>query len=149
MTVLDMDQGLVGVKGSRSSLEVIWKRYAMIVEAVSKVNDVDWASGKKPADSEIISVYFGKSSFYDQSKVLQHVKRFPDMIEWLERTDSDSDATLKLWGFLKPVYILKDLEIWLAGKSEEQKEEQKDKKDRKGKKKMTQTNSHKKSSGRK
>jgi hypothetical protein len=142
MNVLDMDRGLVGIKGARSSLQLIWKRYVAVIEAISKVNDVDWVSGKKPADSEIISVYFGKSTFYDQSKVLQHVKLFPDMVEWLERTISNSDATLKVWGSYKATFILKDLETWIGDKLAEQK-------DRKGKKKMTEPRSHKKSSGRK
>ena len=76
-----MDQGLIGVKGSRASLEVIWKRYITITRAISKVGEMDWDSGKKPVDSEIISVYGGKSAFYDQLKVLQHVQFYTDMVE--------------------------------------------------------------------
>jgi hypothetical protein len=144
MTILDMDQGLVGTKGSRPSLEIMWKRYVVITEAIVKAGSVDWVSGsKKPADTEIISVYASKSSFYDQSKVLQHVKLFPDMLEWLERSDSNLDATVKLWGFYRTAYSLKDLENWIGKQHEEAQ------KDRKGKKKVTETRSHKKSGGRK
>ncbi|KAF8799540.1 hypothetical protein BYT27DRAFT_7263843 [Phlegmacium glaucopus] len=110
MTALDMDQGLVGTKGSRSSIETIWKQYVTITKAISKVGDVDWVFGsKKPVDSEIISVYGGRSTFYEQSKVLQHVKLYPDMVEWLEQSNSDANATTNLWGFYKPMYTLKDL----------------------------------------
>ncbi|KAF8811543.1 hypothetical protein BYT27DRAFT_6441316 [Phlegmacium glaucopus] len=153
MTALGMDQGLVGNKGSHASLETIWKRYLTIIRATSKVGDVDWVFGsKKPSDSEIISVYSGKSSFYEQAKVLQHVKLYPDMVEWLERTDSDISTTTNLWGFYKMMYVLKDLEKWIGKKGEE------GQKDRKGKKKVTmeesvspspqkKTKSHKKSAG--
>ena len=134
MTVLDMDQGLVGLKGSRASLETIWKRYTTIIKAISKVGDVDWEYGKKPAEGEIIGVYGGKSAFYDQSKVLQYVRRHPEMVEWLERSDLDSeDDPTGLWGYYKTSYALKDLEKWLEGK-QIKKEVQTD---RKGKKKAT------------
>jgi len=153
MSALDMDRGLAGNKGSRSSLETIWKRYVTIMKAISQVGDVDWVSGsKKPSDSEIIAVYGGKSTFYEQAKVLQHVKLYPDMVEWLERTDSDTDSTTDLWGFYKTMYVLKDLDKWLGRKNEEAR------KDWKGKKKVTiqesasstpqkKTKSHKKSAG--
>ena len=48
------------------------------VEIMTRVGDVNWASGSKPSDSEIISVYSSKSAYYDQGKVLQHVKHYPD-----------------------------------------------------------------------
>lgn len=118
MTALDMDKGLVGKKGSSCSLETIWKRYVAITKAVSAIGDVDWVSGiKKPSQSEVISVYSGKSTFYEQSKILQHVKNHPDMVEWLERTESSMDATTKLWEFYKMSYSVKDLEKWLENKN--------------------------------
>jgi hypothetical protein len=140
-----MDQGLVGKKGSISSLETIWKRYVAIMKATSITGDVDWESGtKKPSQSEIITVYGGKSTFYEQSKVLQHVKQYPDMVAWLERTSSDLDVTNELWGFYKVTYLVKDLEKWLEKKKGEAE------KGKKGKKKGTETSpsvkkSHKKS----
>lgn len=52
-----------------------------ITKAISITDDIDWESGvKKPSQSEIISVYGGKSTFYEQSKVLQHVKIHSDMV---------------------------------------------------------------------
>jgi hypothetical protein len=146
MTVLDMDKGIVGKKGSPSSLEMMWKRYVAITKAISVVGDVDWASGvKKPSQSEIISVYGGKSTFYEQSKVLQHVKNYPDMVEWLERTESNMDASTELWGFYKAMYVIKDLGEWI-----EKKEAEKGKGKGKGKKKVSEPStsvkkSHKKS----
>ena len=120
MTSLDMDQGLVGMKGSRASLETLWKCYTTIIKAISKVGETDWEVGKKPADGEIIGVYGGKSAFYDQSKVLQYVQLHPEMVEWLERSDLnlDDDAT-GLWGYYKTTYALKDLEKWLERKGKE------------------------------
>lgn len=73
MSVLDMDQSLISIKGSRVSLETIWKRYTSITKAISIISSSDWDSGKKPTDSEIIAIYSSKSVYYDQSKVLQHV----------------------------------------------------------------------------
>jgi hypothetical protein len=139
MTSLDMDKGLVGKKGTLSSLEMIWKRFIIITKAISIVGDVDWVSGiKKPSQSEIISVYGGKSTYYEQSKVLQRVKHHPDMIEWLERTDSDLEATTAFWGFYKVLYVIKDLEKWLERKNEEaEKGKGKGKGNLKGKKKVT------------
>jgi hypothetical protein len=133
MTALDMDEGHVGIKGSRASLETIWKCYTTIIKAISKVGETEWEVGKIPADSEIIGVYGGKSAYYDQSKVLQYVQLHPDMVQWLERSDldPDDDAT-GLWGFYKTSYALKDLEKWLSGK-----QKQEDQSDRKGKKKAT------------
>lgn len=149
MTTLDMDQGLVGKKGSISSLETIWKRYAAILKATSKIGDVDWESGKKPSQSDLISVYGGRSTFYEQAKVLQKVKQYPDMVAWLERTSSDLDATNELWGFYKVTYVIKDLERWVEKKKGEA--ESAEKKNLKGKKKGTETSpsvkkSHKKKS---
>jgi hypothetical protein len=134
MTALDMDQGLVGIKGSRASLETTWKRYTTITKAISKVCDTEWEKGMKPADSEIIAVYGGKSTYYDQLKVLQHVRIHPDMVKWLERTDFDvdlADEAISLWGFYKTTYMLTDLEKWLVRKQKESNS------DRKGKKKET------------
>jgi hypothetical protein len=152
MTALDMDKGLVGKKGSSSSLEMIWKRYVAITKANSIAGDIDWASGlKKPSQTEIISVYGGKSTFYEQSKVLQHVKNYPDMKEWLERTESDMDETTEFWGFYKPIYVVKDLEKWIENKIAEA-EKGKGKGKGKGKKKESEQGtpvkkSHKKSGG--
>lgn len=136
MTALDMDKSLVNNKGSRVSLETIWKRYITILKAISRVGDIDWESGKKPTDSEVIGIYSSKSVFYDQSKVLQHIRRHSDMVEWLERSDADqadqadqADETTSLWGFFKAAYALKDLEKWL--------EQKQSRSDRKGKKKAT------------
>ena len=121
MTILEMDKGLVGKKGSTSSLEVIWKRYIAITKAISDAGDTDWASGvKKPSSSEIISVYRGKSTYYEQSKVLQKVNSYPEMKEWLERTESDVTETTDFWGFYKAVYVVKDLEKWIANKNSEE-----------------------------
>lgn len=130
MTALDMDQGLVGVKGSRASLETIWKRYTTIIKAISMVNETEWEVGKKPAEGEIIGVYGGKSAYYDQSKVLQFVRLYPEMVEWLERSDLDLEEDPSgLWGFYKKTYILKDLEKWLNdGKQKEAQTDQKGKK---------------------
>ena len=133
MTVLDMDPGLVGSKGSRTSLETTWKHYVTITRAISKVGDSDWEKGKKPADSEIIGVYIGKSAFYDQAKVLQHVRLFSDMVEWLERSEDEVEqveVTNGLWGYYKTTYTLRDLEKWLQRKHS-------GKSDRKGKKKAS------------
>ena len=89
---------------------------------------------RKPSQSEVISVYSGKSTFYEQSKVLQHVKNHPDMVEWLERKDSSNmDATTKLWEFYKMSYSVKDLEKWLENKNAEAKEKIKGKGKGKGK----------------
>jgi hypothetical protein len=129
MNALDMDQGLVGVKGSRSSLETIWKRYITITKAIARVGELEWAPGKKPADSEVITVYGGKSAFYEQGKVLQRVRIYSTMVEWLERSDLDEDETTNLWGYYKLMYTLKDLEKWLDEKQRGS--------DRKGKKKAT------------
>ena len=130
MTTLDMDQGLVSNKGARVSLETAWKRYTTIIKAISRVGDADWVSGKKPTDSEVIGVYSSKSVFYDQSKVLQHVRLHPEMVEWLEGSDLDADRveeTTSLWGFYKASYALKDLEKWLEQKQRESRTERKGK----------------------
>jgi hypothetical protein len=137
MNALDMDQGLLGAKGSRSSLETIWKRYITIIKAITKVGELEWPPGKKPADSEVIAVYGGKSAFYEQVKVLQRVRLYSAMVEWLERSDLDEDQTADLWGYYKRTYTLKDLEKWLDDKQREV--------DRKGKKKVTRSQKGKKS----
>lgn len=142
MIALDMDQGLVGAKGSRASLETIWKRYITIIKATTRVGELEWAPGKKPADSEVISVYGGKSVFYGQVKVLQRVKLHSTMVEWLERSYADEDTTTDLWGHYKMMYTLKDLEKWL---DEKQRLDGKQREgDRKGKKKATHSQKGKK-----
>lgn len=143
MTTLDMDQGLVGKKGSISSLEVIWKQYVAILKATLTIGDVDWESGsKKPSQSEIISVYGGRSTFYEQAKVLQNVKQHPDMVAWLERTSSDLDVTNELWGFYKVAYVIKDLMKWVEQKKGEAEKVEKGKRRRR---ELIQAQSHKKS----
>lgn len=146
ISVLDMDQSLINNKGSRVSLETIWKRYTAITKAISMVSSSDWESGRKPTDSEIIAIYSSKSVFYDQSKVLQHVRLFPRMIDWLERLEDDVDETTSLWGYHKGGYALRDLEKWLEQKQKESRADQK------GKKKADESNPpskriHKKSVG--
>lgn len=92
------------------------------------------SQGKKLADSEIIGVYGGKSAFYDQAKVLQHVWLYPDMVDWLEQSDSDLDqveGSSDVWGYYKMTYTLKDLEKWIKRKLKETHS------DRKGKKRAT------------
>ena len=131
---LDMDQGLISNKGTRVSLETMWKRYIAITKAISRVGETDWELGKKPTDSEVIGIYGSKSVFYDQAKVLQHVRLYSEMVEWLERPDSGGDwldMTRSLWGFHKVAYTLKDLEMWIVQKQKESHS------DRKGKKKAT------------
>ena len=80
MNALDMDQGLVGAKGSCSTLEIIWKCYTTIMKTITKVGELKWALEKKPTDSEVIGVYGGKSTFYEQVRVL-HVSNF--ILLWL------------------------------------------------------------------
>ena len=130
MTALNMDQGLMEIKGSRPSLETTWKRYITITKAISKVGEIDWDVGKAPADSEVIGVYVGKSAFYDQSRVLHHVRLHSDMIDWLER-DLDvagADDGTSLWGYFKTTYTLRDMEKWLERKQKEARADQKGKK---------------------
>jgi hypothetical protein len=120
MTALDMDKALGGKKGSLASLQLIWKRYVAITKAISTVGDLDWVSGvKKPSQTELMSVYSGRSTFYEQQKILQQVSSHPDMVEWLERTESDKDETTEFWGFYKAMYVLKDLEQWIEKKNAE------------------------------
>jgi hypothetical protein len=90
------------------------------MKAISIAGDIDWASGvKKPSQMEIISIYSEKSTFYEQSKILQQVKNYPNMKEWLERTESDMDETTEFWGFYKAPYVVKDLERWIEDKNAE------------------------------
>ena len=63
---------------------------------------------------------------YEQVRVLQRVKLYPGMVEWLERSDLDGDETTDLWGYYKVTYTLKDLERWL-----DEKQREADRKDRK------------------
>ena len=120
MTALDMDKALGGKKGSLASLQLIWKQYVAITKAISTVGDLDWVSGvKKPSQTELMSVYSGRSTFYEQQKILQQVSSHPDMVEWLERTESDKDETTEFWGFYKAMYVLKDLEQWIEKKNAE------------------------------
>jgi hypothetical protein len=138
MNNLDMDQGLVGIKGSRPSLETSWKRYITITKAISKVGDANWDSGRKPSDGEIIGVYLGKSAYYDQLRVFHHIRGQSDMFEWLGR-DLDvgnDDESSRLWGYYKRTYNLRDLEKWLERKQKEARADLKGKKkarSRKGK----------------
>jgi hypothetical protein len=129
MTKLDMDQGLVGIKGSRPSLEISWHRYLAVTKATSKVGEAEWEAGNKPSDAEIIGVYYGKSAYYDQAKVFQHVRLHADMVEWLgRRVDEESDEGMEVWGYFKAVYTLRDLESWLVRKQKEARSDQKGKK---------------------
>ena len=139
MNALDMDQGLVGAKGSCSSLETMWKRYVTIMKAITKVGELRWVSGRKPADSEDIGIYGRKSTFYEQVRVLQCVKLYSAMVKWLEWSDLDEDNTTNLWGYYKMMYTLKDLEKWLDQKQREA--------DQKVKKKVTRSQKGKRSDG--
>jgi hypothetical protein len=124
-----------------------------VTKAISISGDVDWVSGgRKPSQTEIISVYGGKSTYYEKSKILQRVKSYPEMVVWLERTESDMEVTAGLWGFYKIIFLVKDLEKWLDRKNAEA---EKGREKGKGKKKVAESSTpvkklHKKSgSGRK
>ena len=85
-----------------------------------------------PVDSEIIAVYGGKSAYYEQLRILQHVNVYPEMVGWLERSQLEPaqvEDTDHLWGYYKTSYMLKDLEKWLTWKQKEG--------EQKGKKKET------------
>ena len=101
MTALDIDQGLVGKKGSQTTLEMTWKCYTTITKAISMVGSIEWELGKRSVDSEIIAVYGGKSAYYEQLRILQHVNVYPEMVGWLERSQlepaqvEDTDHLIK------------------------------------------------------
>ena len=83
-------------------------------------------------DSEIIAVYGGKSAYYEQLRILQHVNVYTEMVGWLERSQLEPaqvEDTDRLWGYYKTSYMLKDLEKWLTWKQKEG--------EQKGKKKET------------
>ena len=79
-------------------------------------SDGKWPSSvKRPSQTELVDVFMSRSYWHSHvSKLLIQVSRYPLMVGWLERGDSDDEPSdFDVWHQTKPVYTFKELKEWL------------------------------------
>jgi hypothetical protein len=88
--------------------------------AACKVIDTLTAEGKwpvslkKPSPTELVDVYVSRSYWYSHiSKMFSDISRYPQMVAWLERGDSNDPSDYDVWHQFKTVYTFKELKDWI------------------------------------
>jgi hypothetical protein len=77
------------------------------------ISDGSWTLGKVNSDT-LIEVFVSKSVWHAHySKLFPHVKRFPNLLKWLENGD-DAPSSVDIFGVVKAGYSFKDLRVILA-----------------------------------
>ena len=66
----------------------------------------------KPTEKTITDIFIGKSQWFNWNKVFIKVKKYNDMIQWLNR-DEDSKADVDVWKCELDDYNLENLKTWL------------------------------------
>jgi len=117
MKVLDIDVEL----SDRSRKGLIWcyKKYKAFNAAVQTMDQMSkqgkWPLAKKPSHTELVEIFLSKSYWHSHvAKPFAIVARYPQMVAWLEREDSDSPSDFEVWHLQKSEYGFKELKEWLA-----------------------------------
>jgi len=92
----------------RKSLHDFWERYQAGLEAIAKRNKIQ----NKPTKKSITDIFIGKSQWFNWNKVFVKVKRYDDMVKWLNR-DEDSPNNIDVWKIELDNYTLENLKMWV------------------------------------
>jgi hypothetical protein len=90
------------------SLRDFWDRYQAGLEALSKRSQMP----KKPTEKTVTDIFIGKSQWFNWNKVFIKVKRYDNMVKWLNRAD-DSLDDVDVWKGELDDYTLENLKTWL------------------------------------
>ena len=90
------------------SLRDFWERYQAGLAAISKRTKMQ----TKPTEKSITDIFIGKSQWFHWNKVFVKVKRYDDMVKWLNR-DEDSPNNIDVWKIELDDYTLENLKMWV------------------------------------
>jgi hypothetical protein len=117
MTILNINVEL----SDRDNKGLVWcyKKYKAFNAAVQLMDQLStqgkWPLPKKPSLTELVEVFMSKSYWHSHVvKPFGVVARYPQMVAWLERQDSDDPGDLEIWHQTKSEYGFKELKEWLA-----------------------------------
>jgi hypothetical protein len=90
------------------SLRDFWERYQAGLAAISKRNKMQ----NKPTEKSITDIFIGKSQWFNWNKVFIKVRRYDDMVKWLNGGE-DSPDDKDVWKGELDDYTLMNLKTWL------------------------------------
>jgi hypothetical protein len=117
MLALNIDSGL----SDRDNKGLVWcyKKYKAFNAAVQLMDQLvmqgKWPLPKKPSQTELVEVFMSKSYWHSHVvKPFGVIARYPQMVAWLEREDSDSPDDFEVWHLQKSEYGFKELKEWIS-----------------------------------
>jgi hypothetical protein len=148
MKILGIDHELSdrGKKG----LAWYYKKYKAHGAAVQLMDQMHaqgtWPLPKKPSNAELVEIFLSKSYWHSHvAKGFANISRYPEMVQWLEREDTDHPSDLDVWHVQRSDYGFRELAVWIAnggtldndvktklkkGKGKEEEEEEEEDKDK-------------------
>ena len=66
----------------------------------------------KPTEKSVTDIFIRKSQWFNWNRVFVRVKRYNNMVKWLNR-DEDSPSDIDVWKIELDDYTLENLRIWL------------------------------------
>jgi hypothetical protein len=90
------------------SLREFWERYQAALAAISKRSKMR----NKPTEKSITDIFIGKSQWFNWNKVFVKVRRYDNMVKWLNGGE-DSPDDKDVWKGELDDYTLKNLKTWL------------------------------------
>jgi len=103
----------------KTGIRFCWGRYLAITKAIEQAQTT-FKAGSWPEDlpsfSEvlIVEVFISKSAWYNQKNNFADInKKYPDMVDWLEKDGSFPEEDREVWGEYRDKYTLDDLKEYL------------------------------------
>ena len=90
------------------SLCDIWERYQAGLAAISKRTKMQ----KRPTEKSVTDIFIGKSQWFNWNKVFIKVKRYDNMVKWLNGGE-ESPNSIDVWKGELDDYTLQNLKTWL------------------------------------
>jgi len=85
-----------------------WERYQAALAAISKRTKLR----NKATEKSITDIFIGKSQWFNWNKVFIKVRRYDNMVKWLNRGE-DSPDDIDVWKGERDDYNLENLKMWL------------------------------------
>lgn len=106
------------IKMEPSDLRTTYSKYARSLEALAKVNTINWAEYnlvvslsittsvfyqsdclfQKPGTQKVAELFIGLSQYYKWKDAFTPLRDYPAMKEWLEDSSPSSEETTRVWG---------------------------------------------------
>jgi hypothetical protein len=90
------------------TLRDFWERYQAALAAISKRTKLR----NKATEKSITDIFIGKSQWFNWNKVFIKVRRYDNMVKWLNGGE-DSPDDIDVWKGERYDYNLENLKMWL------------------------------------